>query len=138
MPTPHFAPNVVRHIWCGKSARSECLGRLFVFSEASLRRVLSSYVTYCALWRPSRSLGAEGSLRCNDIYFFPAIIDLGSVADTHKEGIRQPALLESDNERRRRARVGRAREAEGSADVDMPELPPGTHSCRRVAVERSG
>jgi hypothetical protein len=26
MPTPHYAPNVARHIWCVKDARGTCAG----------------------------------------------------------------------------------------------------------------
>jgi hypothetical protein len=40
-----------------RSARSECLDHLIVFSEANLRRVLSAYVTYYNRCRPHRSLG---------------------------------------------------------------------------------
>jgi putative transposase len=56
--TPFRSPraNAIAERWA-RSARSGCLGRLFVFSEASLRRILSSYVTYYNLWRPHRSLG---------------------------------------------------------------------------------
>jgi putative transposase len=35
-----------------RSARSECLDHLIVFSEANLRRILSAYVTYYNRWRP--------------------------------------------------------------------------------------
>jgi hypothetical protein len=40
-----------------KSARSECLDHLFIFSEAGLRRDLSTYVSYFNHWRPHRSIG---------------------------------------------------------------------------------
>jgi putative transposase len=48
--------NAVAERWV-RSARSECLDHLIVFSEANLRRVLSAYVTYYNRWRPHRSLG---------------------------------------------------------------------------------
>jgi putative transposase len=56
--TPFRSPraNAIAERWV-RSARSECLARLFVFGEASLRRILSSYVTYYNLWRRHRSLG---------------------------------------------------------------------------------
>jgi Integrase core domain len=56
--TPFRAPraNAVAERWV-RSARSECLDHLIVFSEANLRRVLSAYVTYYNRWRPHRSLG---------------------------------------------------------------------------------
>jgi transposase InsO family protein len=56
--TPFRSPraNAVAERWV-RSARSECLDHLFVFSEANLRRVLSAYVTYYNRWRPHRSLG---------------------------------------------------------------------------------
>jgi transposase InsO family protein len=56
--TPFRSPraNAVAERWV-RSARSECLDHLIVFSEANLRRVLSAYVTYCNRWRPHRSLG---------------------------------------------------------------------------------
>ena len=55
--TPFRSPraNAVAERWV-KSARSECLDHLIVFSEANLRRVLSAYVTYYNRWRPHRSL----------------------------------------------------------------------------------
>jgi transposase InsO family protein len=45
--TPLRSPraNAVAERWL-RSARSECLDHLIVFSEANLRRVLSAYVTY--------------------------------------------------------------------------------------------
>jgi transposase InsO family protein len=56
--TPFRSPraNAVAERWV-RSARSECLDHLIVFSEANLRRVLSAYVTYYNRWRPHRSLG---------------------------------------------------------------------------------
>jgi len=56
--TPFRSPraNAIAERWA-RSDRCECLDRLFVFSEARLRRILSSYVTYYNLWRPHRSLG---------------------------------------------------------------------------------
>jgi len=48
--------NAVAERWV-RSARSECLDHLIVFSEANLRRVLSAYVAYYNRWRPHRSLG---------------------------------------------------------------------------------
>jgi putative transposase len=56
--TPFRSPraNAVAERWV-RSARSECLDHLVVFSEANLRRVLSAYVTYYNRWRPHRSLG---------------------------------------------------------------------------------
>ena len=44
-------PNAVAERWV-RSARSECLDHLIVFSEANLRRVLSAYVAYYNRWRP--------------------------------------------------------------------------------------
>jgi Integrase core domain len=56
--TPFRSPraNAVAERWV-RSVRSECLDHLIVFNEANLRRVLSTYVTYCNRWRPHRSLG---------------------------------------------------------------------------------
>jgi putative transposase len=56
--TPFRSPraNAVAERWV-RSARSECLDHLIVFSESNLRRVLSAYVTYYNRWRPHRSLG---------------------------------------------------------------------------------
>jgi hypothetical protein len=56
--TPFRSPraNAVAERWV-RSARSECLDHLIVFSEANLRRILSAYVTYYNRWRPHRSLG---------------------------------------------------------------------------------
>jgi transposase InsO family protein len=56
--TPFRSPraNAIAERWV-RSARSECLDHLMVFSEANLRRVLSAYVTYYNRWRPHRSLG---------------------------------------------------------------------------------
>jgi putative transposase len=56
--TPFRSPraNAVAERWV-RSARSECLDHLIVFSEANSRRVLSAYVTYFNRWRPHRSLG---------------------------------------------------------------------------------
>ena len=62
--TPFRSPraNAVAERWV-RSARSECLDHLIVFSEANLRRVLSAYVTYYNRWRPHRSLG-QAAPRC--------------------------------------------------------------------------
>jgi transposase InsO family protein len=56
--TPYRSPraNAVVERWV-KSARSECLDHLFIFSEAGLRRDLSTYVSYFNHWRPHRSIG---------------------------------------------------------------------------------
>ena len=56
--TPYRSPraNAVGERWV-KSARSECLDHLFIFSEAGLRRDLSAYVSYFNHWRPHRSIG---------------------------------------------------------------------------------
>ena len=56
--TPFSSPraNTVAERWV-RSARSQCLDHLIIFSEANLRRVLSAYVTYYNRWRPHRSLG---------------------------------------------------------------------------------
>jgi transposase InsO family protein len=56
--TPFRSPraNAIAERWV-RSARSECLDHVIVFSEASLRRVLSAYVIYYNRWRPHRSLG---------------------------------------------------------------------------------
>jgi putative transposase len=56
--TPYRSPraNAVAERWV-KSARSECLDHLFIFSEAGLRRDLSAYVSYFNHWRPHRSIG---------------------------------------------------------------------------------
>ena len=56
--TPFRSPraNAIAERWV-RSARSECLDHLIVFSEANLRRVLSAYVAYYNRWRPHRSLG---------------------------------------------------------------------------------
>jgi transposase InsO family protein len=58
--TPFRSPraNAVAERWV-RSARSECLDHLIVFSEANLRRVLLAYVTYYNRWRPHRSLGQQ-------------------------------------------------------------------------------
>jgi putative transposase len=54
--------NAVAERWL-RSARSECLDYLIVFSEANLRRVLSAYVTDYNRWRPHRSLGEAALCR---------------------------------------------------------------------------
>jgi transposase InsO family protein len=56
--TPYRSPraNAVAERWV-KSARSECFDHLFIFSEAGLRRDLSTYVSYFNHWRPHRSIG---------------------------------------------------------------------------------
>jgi hypothetical protein len=56
--TPFKSPraNAVAERWV-RSARSECLDHLIIFSEANLRRVLSAYVTYYNRGRPHRSSG---------------------------------------------------------------------------------
>jgi hypothetical protein len=56
--TPYRSPraNAVAERWV-KSARSECLDHLFIFSQAGLRRDLSAYVSYFNHWRPHRSIG---------------------------------------------------------------------------------
>jgi Integrase core domain len=61
--TPFRSPraNAVAERWV-RSARSECLDHLIVFSEANLRLVLSAYVTYYNRWRPDRSLRPSSSM----------------------------------------------------------------------------
>jgi hypothetical protein len=56
--TPFRAPraNAISERWV-KSARTEYLDHLFIFSENHLRRAISSYVAYFNSWRPHRSLG---------------------------------------------------------------------------------
>jgi putative transposase len=58
--TPFRSPraNAIAQRWV-RSARSECLDHISVFSEANLRRVLSAYVTYYNRRRPHRSLGQK-------------------------------------------------------------------------------
>jgi putative transposase len=56
--TPNRSPraNAIAERWV-KSARTECLDNLFIFSEAGLRRAISAYVSYFNHWRPHRSIG---------------------------------------------------------------------------------
>ena len=56
--TPFRCPtaNAVAERWV-KSARTECLDHLLVFNESTLRRAISSYVTYYNHHRPHRSIG---------------------------------------------------------------------------------
>jgi hypothetical protein len=48
--------NAIVERWV-KSARTECLDHLFIFSEAGPWRDLSTYVSYFNHWRPQRSIG---------------------------------------------------------------------------------
>jgi hypothetical protein len=55
---PNRSPRVngIAERWV-KSARTECLDHLFIFSEAGPWRDLSTYVSYFNHWRPHRSIG---------------------------------------------------------------------------------
>jgi putative transposase len=55
-PTRSPRANAIAESWV-KSTRSECLDHLFIFSEAGLRRDLSSYLSYFDHWQPHRSIG---------------------------------------------------------------------------------
>jgi putative transposase len=56
--TPFRSPraNAIAERWV-RSARAECLDRMFILSERHLRRVLAEYVDYFNGWRPHRSMG---------------------------------------------------------------------------------
>src|SRR5215510_15647535 len=56
--TPFRSPraNAIAERWV-RSARSECLDLMFIFSDRHLRYVLAEYVGYFNRWRPHRSIG---------------------------------------------------------------------------------
>ena len=56
--TPFRAPraNAIAERWV-RSARTECLDLVFIFSERHLRHILIEYVGYFNQWRPHRSIG---------------------------------------------------------------------------------
>jgi transposase InsO family protein len=60
--------NTIAERWV-RSARSECLDHVIVFSEASLRRALLAYITYYNCWRPHRSLGQAAP--CGEVRSLP-------------------------------------------------------------------
>ena len=70
--TPFRAPraNAISERWV-KSARTECLDHLFVFTEAHLRRAISAYVVYFNYWRPHRSLGQRAPCESAVLEFRP-------------------------------------------------------------------
>jgi len=55
--TPFRSPraNAIAERWV-RSARTECLDLMFIFSERHLRHVLAEYVGYFNCWRPHRSM----------------------------------------------------------------------------------
>jgi hypothetical protein len=57
---PYQAPNANAYAerWV-RSVREECLGRLLVWNEAHLRRVLAAYVQYYNSRRPHQGLGQD-------------------------------------------------------------------------------
>ena len=56
--TPFRSPraNAIAERWV-RSARTECLDLVLIFSERHLRHVLAEYVSYFNCWRPHRSIG---------------------------------------------------------------------------------
>jgi hypothetical protein len=56
--TPFRSPraNAIAERWV-RSARTECLHLVLIFSERHLRHVLAEYVGYFNCWRPHRSIG---------------------------------------------------------------------------------
>ena len=87
--TPFRAPraNAISERWV-KSARTEYLDHLFIFSESHLRRAISSYVAYFNSWRPHRSLSQRAPC---DSTIFPDPSLRGQLQDYRRASTRRAA-----------------------------------------------
>jgi transposase InsO family protein len=54
--------NTIAERWV-RSARTECLARIFIFNERHLRQALAEYVSYFNHWRPPGPVGRRAAGR---------------------------------------------------------------------------